>query len=218
MTMPRPSLYLITPVIDDPAAFAPALSEAVKAGGVEAILLRFAPRDERDLVNAVKALAPIVQREDIAAILADPGGEIDLATVITRGGADGGHLVDPSRIAPLLARLKGERSVGAGLLSTKHDAMVAGEAGADYVLFGEPRPDGTRDSLDLVEERAAWWADIFRTACVAYVPNVDALTRLAATGADFLALGDFVWSHAGGPAAAIAETSGRLAAIAEAEA
>lgn len=213
--MSRPSLYLITPVIDDPAAFAPRLAEACGVGGVDAVLLHFTPRDERSLVNAVKALAPIAQERGIAAILADPGGEIDLATVIARAGADGGHVEDFESIEALCGRLKGERSVGAGGLATKHDAMVAGEAGVDYVLFGEPRPDGSLPSLDLVEERAAWWAEIFQTPCIAYAPNLEALPRLAATGADFIALADSVWSHAGGPAAALAEIDRLLAAIPE---
>ena len=46
--------------------------------------------------------------------------------------------------------------------------MSLGEAGADYLLFGEPRPDGSLPSLESVVERAAWWAEIFETPCVAY--------------------------------------------------
>lgn len=214
MTMSRPSLYLITPLIDDPAAFAPDLAQACEASGVEAVLLRFPPQGERGLINAVKALAPIAQNEGIAVILADPG-DIDLSMVVTRGGADGGHADTPERLAALHDRLKGERNTGAGQLSTKHDAMVAGEAGVDYVLFGEPRADGTLPPLDLVEERAAWWAEIFQTPCVAYAPTLEALPRLATTGADFIALGDAVWTHPAGPRAALAEANRLLAAIPE---
>ena len=49
--------------------------------------------------------------------------------------------------------------------------MSAGEAGADYLLFGEPRPDGTIPALESVIERATWWAEIFETPCVAYAPD-----------------------------------------------
>ena len=89
--------------------------------------------------------------------------------------------------------------------------MGLGEAGADYLLFGEPRPDGSLPSLESVVERAAWWAEIFETPCVAYAPSLDAVAPLAATQAEFIALGDAVWSHPEGPAAAVkaaAETSG----------
>ena len=57
MTSSRPSLYLISPLIGDPAAFASALAEACATGLVEAVMLRFEARDERSSVNAVKALS-----------------------------------------------------------------------------------------------------------------------------------------------------------------
>ena len=148
-------------------------------------------------------------------IVADPGGDIDLATVIARGGADGGHAEDPARIEALGQRVKDGRNVGAGGLKTKHDAMTAGELGVDYVLFGEPRPDGYVPEVDLVEERAAWWAEIFQTPCVVYAPRIDAVPRFAATGAEFLALGDAVWSHPDGPAVALIEVRRLLDAMPE---
>ena len=214
MTSFRPSLYLISPLIGDPAAFVPALAEACATGLVEAVLLRFEPRDERSLVNALKALAPTIQEHEAAVIVADPG-DIDLATVIARGGADGGHAEDPARIEALAQKLKDGRNVGAGGLKTKHDAMAAGELGVDYVLFGEPRPDGYVPEIDLVEERAAWWAEIFQTPCVVYAPRIDAVPRLAATGPEFIALGDAVWNHTAGPAAALHEVSRLLDALPE---
>lgn len=215
MTDTRPSLYLITPLVHDPAAFRPALAEACGTGLVEAVLLRLAPGDERSLVNAVKAMAPVVQDQMAALVVADPGRDVDLAAIVTRGGADGGHADDPARIAALRERLKDGRSVGAGGLRTKHDAMMAGETGADYVLFGEPRPDGYVPDLDLVEERATWWAEIFQTPCVVYAPSLDAIPRLAATGAEFVALGDALFAHEAGPAAAIAEAARLLGAAQE---
>ncbi len=81
--------------------------------------------------------------------------------------------------------------------------MSLGEAGADYLLFGEPRPDGSLPALPAVLERAAWWAEIFETPCVAFAPSLDAVARLAATGAEFIALGDAVWAHEAGAAAAV---------------
>ena len=85
----------------------------------------------------------------------------------------------------------------------KDDAMSLGEAGVDYLLFGEPRRDGSLPSLDSVAERAAWWAEIFETPCGAYAPSLEAIEPLAATNAEFVALGDAVWSHPNGPAAAV---------------
>ena len=212
--MPRliPSLYLVTPVIDDPDAFLPLLDAACGAAAPEAVLLRLAASDERTLVNRVKRRAAAVQAHGGAAIVADPGPSVDLAALVSRSGADGAHADVPSRIDELCERLKDGRDVGAGGLLTKHDAMSAGERGVDYVMFGERGPDGVLPPLDLVEERAAWWAEIFQTPCAVYAPTLASVSRLARTGAEFVAIGDFVWDDAAGPAAAVLRARHQLAA------
>ncbi|MEE1612767.1 thiamine phosphate synthase [Microvirga sp. CF3016] len=195
-------LYLITPVLED-ASFAPRLAEACAIGTVAAVLLRLASADERGLINQVKALAPAAQ-EHGAAVIVSAEGKADLATIAARGGADGIHVPgDPVLLRELRDRLKSERAIGVGAIRTKDDAMTLGEAGADYLLFGEPRPDGSLPSLDSVVERASWWAEIFETPCVAYAPSLDTVEALAATHAEFVALGDAVWTHPDGPAAAV---------------
>jgi thiamine-phosphate pyrophosphorylase len=211
--MPEPAarLYLVTPLLADPQAFAPRLAEACAGGDVAAVLLRLEAADERTLIKRVKALAPAAQEHGAAALIAVVG-EADLATVVVRGGAGGAHLgADPRELRALRERLK-DRIVGAGGLRSKDDAMSMGEAGADYLLFGEPRPDGSLPPLAAVEERAAWWAEIFETPCVAFAPTLEAVARLARTGAEFVALGDAVWEHAAGPAAALRAAREALAA------
>jgi thiamine-phosphate pyrophosphorylase len=202
MAEPVARLYLITPVLED-ASFAPRLAEACATGAVAAVLLRLSPADERTLTNQVKALAPAAQ-EHGAALIVTTEGEADLATIAARGGADGVHITgDAHLVRELRDRLKGDRAIGAGQIRTKDDAMSLGEAGADYLLFGEPRPDGSLPSLESVVERAAWWAEIFETPCVAYAPSIEVVEALAATHAEFIAVGDAVWSHGDGPAAAV---------------
>ena len=66
-------------------------------------------------------------------------------------------------------------------------------------------------ALDGVVERAAWWAEIFETSCVAYAPGLEAIPELAATGAEFVALGDAVWSHPDGPGAGVRQALEALA-------
>ena len=129
---PRPRLYLVTPQLDDTAAFARALDAALDAGDVAAVLLRLADADERTLINRAKTVAAVVQRRDIALLL-DGRAEI-----VGRAGADGAHLTGIEAFTAALATLKPDRIAGAGGLRSRHDAMLAGEAGADYVMFGEP--------------------------------------------------------------------------------
>ncbi len=203
-------LYLITPVLED-ASFAPQLSEACATGAVAAVLLRLAPADERTLINQVKALGPAAQ-DNGAALIITTDGKADLATVAARAGADGVHIQgDPALVREWRERLKSERAIGVGGIRTKDDAMTLGEAGVDYLLFGEPRRDGSLPSLESVAERAAWWAEIFETPCVAYAPALEAVETLAATNAEFVALGDAVWSHPDGPAAGVKAAADILA-------
>lgn len=207
MAEPVARLYLITPVLKD-ASFAPKLAEACAGGAVAAVLLRLAAADERSLVNEVKTLAPAAQ-EHGAAVIVTSEGEVDLATVAARGGADGVHIAGATRtlVRELRDRLKSERAIGVGGIRTKDDAMNLGEAGVDYLLFGEPRPDGSLPALESVVDRASWWAEIFETPCVAYAPSLEAVETLAATQAEFIALGDAVWNHPDGPAAAVKAAS-----------
>jgi thiamine-phosphate pyrophosphorylase len=201
--MPEPiaRLCLVTPPIADAQAFAPRLAETCGAGEIAAVLLRLEAANERTLTNRVKALAPVAQDRGAAVLVSAPG-DADLAAVAARGGADGVHVDGPGPAKAMRERLR-DRIVGAGGIRSKDDAMAAGEAGADYLLFGEPRGDGSLPSLDAVAERAAWWAEIFETPCVAFAPALEAVARLAATGAEFVAVGDAVWRHADGPAAAV---------------
>lgn len=213
MTEPA-RLALITPVIAEPQAFAPLLRAACAAAPIAAVLLRLEAADERTLVNRVKALAPLAQEHGAAVIVwlagpLPPG--LDAATVAVRGGADGVHAPSPDALAALRERLGAERSLGVGGLRSKHDAMGAGEAGADYLLFGERRADGTLPPLDQVAERAAWWAEIFETPCMAVAPTLDAVAPLAGTGAEFVALDGAAWAQPDGPAA-VRDAAGLLAA------
>ncbi len=213
-----PRLYLITPAIDDADAFADAFASACAAGDVAAVCLRLAAGDERQQVNRIKRLAPLAQEHGAAVLLAiDPQDDTDWPLIATRGGADGLHVpfLGPDAFADLRERLREGRILGAGDLRARHDAMEAGEAGADYVLFGEPRDDGSVPPLPAVTERAAWWAEIFETPCIAFAPDLESIASLARTGVEFIGLSDAVWTHAAGSDAAIRAA---LAAIRQAQA
>jgi thiamine-phosphate pyrophosphorylase len=88
--------------------------------------------------------------------------------------------------------------------------MVAGEAGADYVMFGEPDREGRRPAFDAVVERLAWWAELFEVPCVGFAASLDEVEALASGGADFVAV-DFIWTARGGAGAATRAIAERLA-------
>jgi thiamine-phosphate pyrophosphorylase len=201
---PRQRLYLVTPALGDPAALAGELEPALGAGDIAAVLLRLAEGGERSLIERTKHVAAVVQSRDIALIV-DNRPEI-----VARAGADGAHLSGVETFAAALALLKPERIAGAGGLRSRHDAMLAGEAGADYVMFGEPDRNGRRPRFEELQERLTWWADLFEIPCVGYVAANDEVTPLVRTGADFIALGDWIWSAPDGAAKAIAAAAASL--------
>jgi thiamine-phosphate pyrophosphorylase len=89
--------------------------------------------------------------------------------------------------------------------------MVAGERGADYVMFGELEADGSRPSFNAILDRVAWWAELFEVPCVAYAATLDEVGPLAAAGADFVAIGGGIWDDPRGPAAAVIDAAAKLA-------
>lgn len=200
-----PRLYLATPPIDEPGDFAGALGSAIEAADVAAVLLRLRPAAERTLINRVKSLASVVQAKDIALVL-DGHAEI-----VARAGADGAHLTGIEAFTAALDLLKPARIAGCGGLKTRHDAMLAGERGADYVMFGEIGPDGRRPSFEAIVERVEWWANLFEIPCVGFAAATSEIAPLAAAGVEFVAVGDAVWQDPRGPAAALAEAAGLLA-------
>jgi thiamine-phosphate pyrophosphorylase len=201
---PAPRLYLVTPPVRDAEAFARMLEPALDAADIAAVLLRLAPGGESELVTRIKLLGPIAEGAG-AALLLD--GNVDL---VGRSGADGAHLTGIHAVEDAIGRLKPQRIAGAGGLTTRHDAMLAAEAESDYVLFGEPGLNGERPSLTAIEERLSWWQEVFEPPCVGYATSLDEVSALAAAGADFVAVADFVWNDPRGPAAAVADAAQRL--------
>ncbi len=202
-------LYLVTPALTEGESFAPQLEAALDAGDVACVLLRCASADEGTAKKIVRALLPIVQKRD-AALLID--GD---AQVAVRADADGVHMrvIDTSgeeRLEEALERLKPDRIVGAGGVKTRHDSMTIGELDVDYIMFGDPAPDGWVPPLEQVLERVAWWTEIFTIPCVGFAPRLQDVALIAQAGADFVAIGDAVWSDGRGPAAAVAEAQAAL--------
>lgn len=202
---PAPRLYLVTPVVTDPSVIADALAAMVEAADIAAVLLRLADDSDGTLTKHVKALAPVVQKNG-AALLLDGRPEF-----VGRGGADGAHLTGIEIFQAAAATLKPERIAGAGGLATRHDAMVAAETGADYVMFGEPDAAGSSPPFEWTRDRVLWWSELFETPCVGVAANLDEVAALVAAGADFVAISNIAFADTIGPAAAV-RTASRLMA------
>ena len=194
---PAPRLYLATPVIEDPAALVASLPALLAKADVAAVLVRLKMTDQRTLISRIKALVPAIAPSG-AAVLIEGHAEL-----VARGGADGAHMIGIEAVEDAMETLKPDWIAGVGGLPTRHDSMAAGEAGVDYVLFGEPDAKGERPSVDAIAERLQWWAELFEPPCVGYAASLDEAREFAAAGADFVLVGDFIWADPRGPAAAL---------------
>jgi len=198
-TRPVPRLYFATPVVDDPSALVTGLPGLLASADIAAVLLRLAVTDQRTMISRIKTLAPAIQNAG-AALLLD--GHVEL---VARAGADGAHLTGIAALEDALPSLKPDRIAGVGGLATRHDSMLAGELGADYVLFGEPDAGGQRPSVDAVAERLDWWAELFEPPCIGYAASREEAYAFARAGADFVLVDEAVWADARGPATALAD-------------
>src|SRR6202158_5982791 len=194
---PVPRLYLATPVVDDPQPLTASLPGLPAGADVAAVLVRLKPTDQRTMISRVKALAPAVQ-DSGAALLLD--GHVEL---VARAGADGAHLTGVAAMEDALPTLKPDRIIGVGGLSTRHDSMAAGEAGADYVLFGDPDAKGQRPSIEAIAERLQLLGGFVVPPCVGFAASREEAYEFAAAGADFILVGDFIWNDSRGAAAAL---------------
>ncbi len=202
-------LFLLTPVLSEPQAFAPKLAEALGAGDVACVLVRHATRDDRAAKALLRVLAPLVQDAGAAFLIeADPR----LAAHVDADGVEIRGVGEP--LGDAVESMKPDRIVGCSGLSSRDDAMTAGEADVDYLMFGEPRPDGSLPPPDETLDRVRWWAEIFNMPCVGFAQTLAEVRPIALAGAEFVAVGDAIWTDGRGVSAAIVDASRELQAVA----
>ena len=192
-------LYLISPPKLSAANFLGPLQEALKGGDVACFQLRLKNISDDEIRRAVDILRPVVQAAGTAFILND---RPDLAAEL---GCDGVHVGQEDASYAEARRLLPKGIVGVTCHDSRHLAMDAGEAGADYVAFGAFFLTQTKEPKTTADiELLRWWGEMMVVPCVAIGGiTVDNASPLIAAGADFLAVSAGVWEHPGGPEAAV---------------
>ncbi len=200
-TSPSCRLYLITPPsIPDLLAFAKIFEETLNAGDVACVQLRLKGADDHTIRQACEKLRPIAQKLGVAFIMND---RPDLAAELD---CDGVHVGQDDTPYSEARRIVGpDAIVGVTCHDSRHLAMTAGEAGADYVAFGAFFPTQTKQAKGHPEpEVLKWWTELFTVPSVAIGGiTPDNAESLVQNGADFLAVCNGVWEHEAGPVAAV---------------
>jgi thiamine-phosphate pyrophosphorylase len=196
----RCRLYLITPPRFEPSAFAEALRAALDGGDVACLQLRLKDVDDDAVRRATEVLLPIAQDHDVAFLIND---RPDLAAEL---GADGCHVgQDDTPFGEARSILGADHIVGVTCHASRHLAMEAAQAGADYVAFGAFFATDTKQASATAEvAMLEWWSELFEVPCVAIGGiTVANCPPLVAAGADFLSVVAGVWSYPEGPVAAV---------------
>jgi thiamine-phosphate pyrophosphorylase len=196
---PPCQLYLISPP-DVGGDFPERLEQALAGGPVAAFQFRVKGIDQHEAARLAGPLQRICEAREVAFIVNDDMG------LAKRIGADGVHLGqsdgDPREARALLGP---SAQIGITCHASRHLAMEAGEAGADYVAFGAFFPTRTKETRHRPEPSIlGWWTTLFELPCVAIGGITPENGRvLVEAGADFLAVCSAVWGHPQGPAAAV---------------
>lgn len=187
---PPCQLYLISP-LDVSGAFPDRLARALDAGPVAAFQFRVKEVDQHETARLAEPLRKLCADRDVAFIVNDS------VALAKRLGADGVHLGqedgDPREARAVLGP---SVQIGVTCHDSRHLAMEAGEAGADYVAFGSFYPTTTKEVRHHPDPSIlSWWSALFELPCVAIGGITPAnAAPLVAAGADFLAVSGAVWN------------------------
>ncbi len=188
--MPDCQLYLISP-LDVSGAFPDRLARALDAAPVAAFQFRVKEVDEHQAARLAEPLQALCAAREVAFIVNDSIG------LAKRIGADGVHLgQSDGEVEDARKRLGREAQIGVTCHNSRHLAMEAGEAGADYVAFGAFFPTATKVTEYRAEpDLLTWWQDLMEIPCVAIGGiTPENCAPLVRAGADFLAVSGAVWN------------------------
>ena len=209
----RCRLYLITPPQFEAGAFADILAAALDGGDVACVQLRLKETEDNDIRAAAERLMPVCHARDVAFIVND---RPDLAADC---GADGAHIgADDGEYGDARRLLHDDAILGVSCYDSRHLAMEASEAGADYVAFGAFFPSQSKIPRSrATPEILAWWRELTVVQSVA-IGGITAenCAPLVKAGADFLAVIAAVWDHPDGPAAGVKAINDAIAEAATA--
>lgn len=186
-----PQIYLTTPADFDLFSFPDLLARCLDDGPVACVRMALVSRDEDRISRAADALREVTHARDVALVIETH------VQMVERLGLDGVHLTDAARSVGRVRKALGPDSiVGAFCGNSRHDAMTAGELGADYVSFGPVGATALGDGRRVEPELFEWWSAMIEVPVVAEGALDAALVRTLAPHADFFGIGDEIWSAA----------------------
>ena len=200
---PLKKLYLITPPhLHDPLAFAEQLKGVLDTGAAACVQLRLKDVEDDVVRRTADILRPVSQDRGVAFVIND---RPDLAR---ETGCDGVHVgEDDASYSEARGLLGSDAIVGVTCKASRHLAIEAAEAGADYVAFGAFFGSTTKETnIQATPDILEWWSETTLVPCVAIGGITSAnCGQLVTAGVDFLAVISAIWNHPDGPIIAMSK-------------
>lgn len=189
----RCRLVLVAPDVADAGQLAGLIADTLRGGDVASVIVAQHGLDERGFQRRCEAVIPVVQSAGAAALV---HGD---SRVAGRVRADGLHIeAGPEAMVEAIARHAPGMIVGGGNARDRHNALSIGDTQPDYVIFGSVAGDIKPEPHPKNMALAQWWADLIEIPCLLMGGTSPAFVEeMAATGAEFLALGEAVFAGTG---------------------
>ncbi len=199
-----PQIYLVTPAAFVPGDLVPVLARILDAEAVACLRLSLAEQDPDAVARAADAVREVAHARDVPLVIEKHAG------LVERLGLDGVHLTDAARSVRATRKALGaDAIVGASCGTSRHDAMNAGESGADYVSFGPVGDTGLGETALAERDLFAWWSEMIELPVVAEGGLTRDIVETFAPVTDFIAIGPEIW-RAEDPLAALRDLTAAL--------
>jgi thiamine-phosphate pyrophosphorylase len=197
-TTPRPELVLITPEIITPTHI---LQIATEITGASVVIVRFAPQDERSLINALKSITIAFQTQNMS-VIAECAPDFAI-----KAGADGVHCYNIKQYDEA-AHLQPKKSVGAIAPKTRDALFDLAESGVDYLLY----PNDPQKSFDAYIERLEWAVETLNLPAIGIANTLDEVSRIVETGVEYVGVSGLVFENPLGVKEALAQVKAAMVA------
>lgn len=204
-------IILSTPPFTSPdnadQAFKASLTDAIETGIISALIIQRAGLSEGDYKKLIKELTPLAQNRECAVLLDNSPDLVRMMSV------DGVHIsAGQGKFIEATNALKPDFIVGAGNIRSRHEAMLRGEAGADYVGFGDIQIASGPEDLEL----AQWWHTLFEIPCALFSPETTP-DKINTQISEFIGVGKNIWGAKNGAVNALLDIKKTAAQYADIE-
>lgn len=176
-------IILTTPDTTDVPDFAKELQSALETGLVSVLLIKKHQQDLSAYKKTIELVRPIAQACDCAVLLDNE------PQMVRPMKADGVQISSGSSdVFEALSTLKPEFIIGAANITSRHQAMLFGEAGVDYLSFGDFSNTPDEETYAL----SNWWAELFEVPCAVFDPLTH-IRHIKSGAWEFQGLGDNIW-------------------------